>query len=144
MKKYLYGLTVFALALFLVGCGGGDDVASHDKYNNKLECVHTYTSGEDKMVIYFDNDNKAIGLDYYSYADSDKVTEEQYNKVKERQCSGEGEWKKEWIKICDFTRNSEKVEAHIYVDNGEWFGEYNTKQDILDGKVDDLYSFTCK
>ena len=150
MKKYFYTIIIFIFAFIIVGCGSKKegDINKHNKYNNAYECNKTLATGEeDKLYLYFDNDDKLDSFEVYATIEKpDYVEEEDVKKAEERVCGGQGEFKKEWIEECSYSIEDNKIIAHFYFNNGEWFNDYQTKKqfDNFDDEDSDLQGMTCK
>jgi len=138
-KKMLYGALATVMCLGVVGCGN-DSVENKDltaddreeKHENKVVC--NYLQSDGKYVLYFDENDVIEGFDAYASIDISETssTEEDVKEMKKIVCNGEGEFKKEWIKECDMEQDGTKYTLHVYIDNGEWFGDMQNKDEILE------------
>lgn len=140
MKKLFYTSFVFLFALLLVGCGSSsskDDVSSHNKDNNYVECTGEEAGSTGKLLVYLDKNDKATSFDYYVTINAPNTTEEEVKSVEDRVCNGQGEFKKEWIEECSYKLDNGKVDAHVYINSGEWLGEFATKDKLLEGEFTD-------
>ena len=146
MKKVLYFSFVFFFALLLVGCGDSKEEAkSHDKYNNAVECTYDENGSISKLIVYLDNDDKATSFDWTMTGSAEGITEEMIKMVEDTVCSGQGEFKKEWLDECSYQLKGDVVESHVYVNSGEWLGEYGTKDALLNADFSgtDLEGHKC-
>ena len=147
MKKVLYGFFIFALAFLLVGCGGKktkeETFKSHNKNDNAVECSAKQGKNVGTVYVYFDSNNKITSFDFYMEYDAEDATEDDIKKAEELVCNGEGEFKKEWLDECSYDLEDGMVKAHVYVNNGEWFGEYQTKEEIKNMNSGELSGYTC-
>ena len=148
MKKNFYLVIIICCLLILTGCNSTrqSKISSHNKYNNGLKCYKELSSGE-KDTFYFYFNNNDILDSFEVYAISNKQDSTTYTRVKEIEeivCNGESEFKKEWLNECSYNIKGNTVEAHFYLNNGEWFGEYQTKEQILNYDVGDLAGMSCE
>ena len=148
MKKYLYLTIVLSSLLIITGCNSTrqDKVSSHNKYNNGLKCYKELSSGEkDTFYFYFDNDDILDSFEVYAISEKQAATTyERVKEIEEIVCSGESEFKKEWLEECSYNIKGNTVEAHFYLNNGEWFEDYQTKEQIKNYDVGNLAGMSCE
>lgn len=145
MKRRLLFISLFICVLILSGCGSSKDTFTlHNKYDNALECNTVQGQSTSKLWLYFDKNDNLVSFDYYVTLVGESYTDEFVNTTRDNLCNGKGEFKKEWIEECTLEKVDDKVEAHLYLNSPEWFGEYKTKSRILNARSNELGGFNCK
>ena len=83
---------------------------------------------------------------FATMAKPDYVTEEQVKNAEKSMCNGERDFKKEWFEECSYTINGDTLEGHFYLNNGEWFGDVQTKEEFMnyEDEDNDLAGMTCE
>ena len=146
MKKILLTSFIFTLSFMLVGCGSKskeEAFKEHNKNNNAVECTAKDEKNEATIYIYFDELDIVSSFDYFMKLNAEDVSRDDVKKARELICNGQGEFKKEWIEECSYELSGDYINAHVYINNGEWFDGNQTKKNIL--KKDNPYfsSYTC-
>ena len=148
MRKKLYLITIICSLLVITGCNNTkqDKVSSHNKYNNGLKCYKELSSGEkDTFYFYFDNDDILDSFEIYAISEKqESITYERVKEIEEIVCNGESKFKKEWLEECSYNIKGNTIEAHFYLNNGKWFGDYQTKEQINNYDVGDLTGMSCE
>lgn len=151
MKRYL--LLLIAICLIVTGCGGKSDdentsEVTHNTYNNSLTCTdsskdETGLVYEVKLIIYYDNNDKAVSLDYYSRQRDLETTTAKVKEYEDTVCGGRDVFRKEWIQQCSYEKEGNYVKGHIYLTNTSWLDENQTKESMLNATDERFGSLKC-
>ncbi len=140
-KKVLVVLLAVIMCLTLTGCGSN----KVERSNNKVECTNDSTlSIQEKIIVYYDDNDKVQSFDHYETSFDDTLDEEVVKKLENNNCNNDGIYKKEWIEECSYEYKDNILTIHYYMNNGEKFGILNSKELFLKNlEGTELSGYTC-